>query len=52
MMNPKIPPIKDAIKMPSLACSSYSGLLKARLVTNKDMVKPIDARRPTPNKLL
>ena len=51
-MNPKIPPIKEAAKIPNFACNSYSGLLKASPVTNKDIVNPIDARSPTPNKLV
>ena len=52
MIKPRIPPIVEAMKMPSLACTSCSGSSKAKLVTKSDMVKPIDANNPIPNNCL
>ena len=38
----------DAAKMPILDCMACSGDVKASIVTNIDMVKPMPARKPNP----
>ena len=37
--------------MPIFACVWYSSWLKAREVTNRDIVNPMDARKPSPSRL-
>ena len=49
-MYPATPPIIEATKMPILAWVMYTSLVKASEVIKSDMVKPIEARSPTPNR--
>ena len=45
------PPRIEAAKIPTLACTICVASAKARVVTNIDMVNPIDARKPSPSNL-
>lgn len=42
----------DAVKIPIFACVMFSSLVKAKDVMNNDIVNPIDANKPRPNKFL
>lgn len=49
---PKIPPIIDAARIPILTSVICSSLVKARDVTNKDVVNPIEANKVKPRRFL
>ena len=49
---PNIPPMIEATKIPIFACVMCSSLVKAKDVINNDIVKPIEANKPSPKRFL
>ena len=50
-MYPSTPPSIEAANIPSFACMRWVSSTNARVDMNIDMVKPMDARKPTPTSL-
>jgi hypothetical protein len=44
-----VPAMNDAIRMPSFAATNPESAVKAKLVMNRDVVRPIPASQPAPS---